>query len=248
MPNPIERAIGLSQTSIATVFDWARHVFSPLSLVRESLRQNLQSDIGALFRRYWITPIVLTIFTDAVVLHFYGIEFKSDPPLTLLYFTFGCLKIVLEAFVLFGLLRLMRAQVTQGIAFVCFSIVVTYAPLLGWIGVPQAVHLYDVLAFLRSQHLSVTDTITFFVSHAKEINEMLAQPVPAIVPYLGMASNAVNLLSAMLVAECLAQILRLGRGKAYAATAIASALNLIPAMLLGLFQIALIFAYIQARS
>ena len=40
----------------------------------------------------------------------------------------------------------------------------------------------------------------------------------------------------MLVAECLSQILRLARGKAYVATAIASALNLIPAMLLGCFR------------
>jgi hypothetical protein len=240
--------VGLSQTIITTIFDWARHVFSPLSLVRESLRQNLQNDIGTLFGRYWITPIILTIVTDAVVLHFYGIEFKSDPSLTLLYFAFGCLKIVLETFILFGILRLMGVQVTQGIAFVCFSIAVTYAPLLGWIGVPQAVHLYDILVFLRSQHLSVTDTISFFVSHAKEINEKLAQPVPPIVPYLGMASNAINLLSATLVAECVAQILSLSRGKAYVATAIAFALNLFPAMLLGLLQIALIYAYIQARS
>lgn len=183
------------------------------------------------------------------MLHFYGIELKTDPFLTITYLAFVSLKLVFEAFILFSVLRLMRVNnLTQGLVFICFSVVVTYAPLFSWIDVPQAMHLDDVLIFLKSLHLSVTDTVWYFFQHASEINEHLKQPVPGLLPYADMASNAIYLLSAMLVAECLSQMLNIEKPRAYLATAIALTLNLIPAMLVGLLQAAVTFSLLSVTQ
>jgi hypothetical protein len=242
-----EEIFGWPRAVITSILDWSRYVFSPLSLVRESILKNLHNDVSVLVYTYWLFPILLIIATDAVVLHFYGIEFKIDQAFTLLYLAFACLKLFFGAFILFGVLRIMRVKVTQGIVFLCFSIVVMYAPLFSWIGVPQAVHLYDVLTLLKAQNLGAADTLSYFWHHAREINETLAQPLPAIAPYLTMVSYAISLLSSMLVAECLAQMLEMQRPRAYIASAIASVLNYVPAILLGLFQIILVFAYIRDK-
>ena len=180
--------------------------------------------------------------TDAAVLYFYGIGLQSEP-FWVLYLTFTALKLICEAVILFVVLRLMRVQVTLGMAFVCFSIVAIYSPLFGWAGVPQAAHLYDVMTVLKAQHLGVMDTVSYFWHHAVEINKAL--PMPDIVQYLAIVARVISLISLTLVAECLTQILQLKRPKAYAATAIASVLNLMPTILLGLSQVALIFAFMR---
>jgi hypothetical protein len=57
-----------------------------------------------------------------------------------------------------------------------------------------------------------------------------------------MAGIVIYLISTTLLAESVSQMLLVERRKAYVATAIATTLNYIPAILLGLFQIAVVFA------
>jgi hypothetical protein len=133
-------------------------------------------------------------------------------------------------------------------AFVSFSIIVIYAPLFSWIGIPQAVHMYDLLSLLKSQHLGFADTISYFFAHVKEINQKLAYSVPVVILYINMAGVVIYLISATLLAECLSQMLHVERRKAYVATAIATTLNYIPAILVGLFQIAVVFASLSPQT
>jgi hypothetical protein len=167
------------QNLFAALFAWMVHLFSPYSVIRESFEQNVQDSPRNVVGRFWFIPIVLILGTDFVVLHFYGAELATYWPLTLLYLAFVSLKMVFEAFILFVVLRLMNVRVSQGVAFVNFSIIVIYAPLFSWIGIPQAVHTYDLLTLLKSQHLNFADTISYFFEHAKEINEKLAYPLRA---------------------------------------------------------------------
>jgi hypothetical protein len=235
--------LALPQAIFTSAFDWPRQLFTPLSVIRESLNRNLQYDTPTLVQTYWSFPIILAVLTDALVLHFYGIEFKNEPAFSVLYLTFTSLKLVFEAVILFVVLRLMRVQITLGMAFVCFSIVAIYSPLFGWAEIPRAAHFYDLMTLLKAQHLGVKDTVSYFWHHAVAINSAI--PVPDIVTYLAVVTRAISLLSLMLVAECLTQILKLERPKAYTATAIASVLNFIPTILLGLSQAALIFAFMR---
>jgi hypothetical protein len=235
--------LALPQAIFTSALDWPRQLFSPLSVVRDSLNRSLQNDTRTLIGAYWSFPIILAVLTDAVVLHFYGIEFKDEPAFSVLYLTFTSLKLIFEAFILFAVLRLMRVKVTQGMVFVCYSIVAIYSPLFGWAEIPRAAHLYDVMTLLKAQHFGVMNTVSYFWRHAVAINN--AMPSPDIVPYLAVVTRAISLLSLTLVAECLAQMLKLERPKAYTATAIASVFNLIPTILLGLSQMALIFAFMR---
>ena len=185
-----------------SVFDWSRYIFAPLSLVRESMERNLHEDPRRLILNCWVFPALLTVCTNALVLHFYGIDFENERLVALGYVAFAGLKILAEAFILFGVLRMMHVDVTPGLTFVCFSIVVAYSPLFSWIGIQETVHSYDILALLKAEHLGVADSSSYMFSHAKEINEKLTVPIPAIVPYLAVASYAIYLFSATLVAEC----------------------------------------------
>jgi hypothetical protein len=236
--------IGVPSMLMMIVIDWGRYVFVPLSLVRESFEKNLQNDIGSLVRAYWGVPITLSVATDAVVLHLYGVSFFSDPAFSLLYLTLTILKFLFGAFILYGVLRLMNAPATQGIAFVCFSIFVIYSPLFAWGKIPQAVHVYDVLLLLKGQHLTIRDALSYFLTHAVEIDAQT--PVPTIAPIFRLLTYTISLFSSMMVAECLTQmILTLTRTKAYVATAVATVLTSVPGVMLGIFQSILILAYIS---
>jgi hypothetical protein len=242
---PSEGTLGWLQAAIMAVFDWARYICAPLWLVRESIERNLHEDPRRLILNSWVFPVLLTIGTNALVLRFYGIDFENERLVALGFVVFAALKMLVEAFILFGVVRLMRAEVTVGLTFVCFSIVVVYSPQFSWIGIQETVHSYDILALLKAQHLGVADTISYFFDHAKEINEKLTVPIPAMVPYLAVASYAIYLFSTTLVADCLAQVFRLDRPKAYTATVIASVVNYLPVIVFGLFQVALTYAFMS---
>ena len=236
------------QSIIAALFAWLVQLFRPYSIVRAIFEQNLQDNPSGIVASFWFIPIVLLLGTDFVVLHFYGADFATYWPLTLLYLAFVSLKLVFEAFVLFAVLRLMSVNVTPGMAFVCFSLIVIYTPLFSWIGIPQAVHTYDLLTLLKSQHLNFADTVTYFFVHAKEINEKLAYSAPRVVLNISVAGSVVYLISATLLAELVSQMLNVERPKAYVVTAIATTLNYIPAVLVGLFQIAIVYASLSPQN
>jgi hypothetical protein len=182
------------------------------------------------------------------VLHFYGIELRTDPFLTLFYLAFASSKLILEALILFIVLRVMGEKVTQGVVFVCYSIAVTYAPLFGWIDIPTTVHTVDILELLRSQHLNLTDTAVYYFQHAKELNDKLGQPLPIVRPYLGVLTNGLYIISTMLVAECLAQVSNIAKPRAYIATALATILNIVPQMLVAQFWITLTFEFLTGSA
>src|SRR5260370_38574272 len=119
----------------------------------------------------------------------------------------------------------MSVNASPGMAFVCFSLIVIYTPLFSWIGIPQAVHTYDLLTLLKSQHLNFADTIQYFFDNAKEINEKLAYSAPQVVVNISVAGTVVYLVSATLLAESVSQMLDVERPKAYMATAVATTLN-----------------------
>ena len=111
-----QRVFGWPQAMIAAVLSWFRNLFSPVSLVRESIEGNLQDDVVSLFARYWVVPIIVILATNAVILHQFGIELKSDPALFLLYMAIACGRLVFEAFILVCVLWIMGIRVPQGLA------------------------------------------------------------------------------------------------------------------------------------
>jgi hypothetical protein len=234
---------GLPQAIITAVFDWARYLFAPLDLIRETSAQHLESNTGRLIVGYWSAPIVLCIVVDALVLRSYGIKLESDAELTLLYLTFAILKVLAGGYLLFLVLRLTGVKVTSGVTLLIFSITVVYSPLFSWIGIPQAAFTYGVAATLRAQNLGLSDALSYFLEHAKEISEQVGRPNQTIGQYLSMFSYGFYLLSTMLVAECLTQMVEVERRKAYVITAIGCALNLAPVFIFNLSQIALVFPY-----
>jgi hypothetical protein len=239
---------GIPQAFLAPVFDWVVHVFSPLTMVRGCVAERLQEDVGKLLRTYWFFPILLTIVTDGIVLHFYGIELKSEPLFTLLYLTFAAIKLLIVAFILLGILRLMKVRTSQGLVFVCVTVITIYNPLFSWIGIPQSISMFTLLTILKTQHLGFEDTMKYMWNHAHSISLQTARPLQAMTPFLDVVSIIISLFSATLVAECLAQLLMLERRKAYVATAVASVLTLLPTMLFGTFQLMLIFAYLNGAG
>jgi len=185
-------------TAISPVISWWRFVFSPLSLIREGLH-NSDEDVGHIIRNYWAFPILLVVVTNGLALHFYGIELKSEPLLAVAYLTFAGLNIILDAFIFFVVLRFCGVAVSQRMAFLCFSIMAVYTPLFSWTNIPSTVHTFDLVSYLKAQHLSFNDAISFWFAQTKEINEKLSTPVPMLAPYLSSASAAVYLLSTTLV-------------------------------------------------
>jgi ABC-type tungstate transport system substrate-binding protein len=57
-----------------------------------------------------------------------------------------------------------------------------------------------------------------------------------------------NLISATLLAESVSQMLNVERSKAYVMSAIATTLNYIPTVLVGLFQVAVVYASLSPQS
>lgn len=240
--------LNLPQSIISALFAWLIQLFQPYSIIRSIFERNLQDNPSGIVGNFWLIPIVLLLGTDFIILRFYGLDFTSYWPLTFLYLAFVSLKLVFEAFVLFAVLRLMDVNVTPGMAFANFSLIVVYTPLFSWIGIPQAAHTYDLLSLLRSQRLNFADTITYLFAHAKEINEKLAYSAPLFVQDISVVGAVVYLISATLLAESISQMLNVGRPKAYVVTAIANTLNYIPAVLVGLFQIAAVYASLNPQS
>ena len=236
------------QSVITALFVWLVYLFRPYAAIGDIFEQKLQDSPSAIVGKFWFIPIALTLSTDFVVLRFFGADFANYWPLTLLYLAFVSLKLVFEAFVLFAVLHLMKVDVSPGMSFVCFTLIVIYTPLFSWIGIPQAVHMYDLVALLKSQHLNFADTITYFVAHATEINKKIAYSAPTVVLYINACGVVIYLISTTLVAEALSQMLDVGIRKAYVITAVATTLNYVPAILIGLFQIALAFASLSPQT
>ena len=68
-----ENILGWPQAVVTSILDWSRHVFSPLSLVRESIQSNLYNNVSLLVRTYWLFPTWCSIFT--------ALSSKSTQPL-----------------------------------------------------------------------------------------------------------------------------------------------------------------------
>jgi hypothetical protein len=199
--------------------------------------------VSGIIRGFWLFPILLILVTNGIVLRFYGIELKSEPLLAVVYLTFACFNIIADAFILFSVLRLSGVAAKQAEAFLCFSILAVYAPLFMWMNVPNTVHSFDIVTYLKAQHLSLKDTVIYFFKHAKEIGETLPGPLSALFPSLWIASYAVYLLATTLVAECVVHFMKADRLKAYMATGLASALTFIPQILVGAGEMVLLFMY-----
>ncbi|MGA2311770.1 MAG: hypothetical protein ABSF87_05300 [Xanthobacteraceae bacterium] len=118
-----------------------------------------------------------------------------------------------------------------------------YSPLFSWIGIPQAAYTYGIAATLRAQNLGLADTLSYFLKHTTEISEHVGIPNQTMNQYLAMLSYGVYLVSTMLVAECLTQMLAIEKRKAYVMTAVGCALNLLPMFVFNMSQIVLIFPY-----
>ena len=104
------------------------------------------------------------------------------------------------------------------------------------------------MAFPEVWALGITDTLSYFIEHAKEIERKITLPISMVSPYLAVIATALSLLSATLVAECLSQFVKIDRPKAYIATAVASTLNLLPIIVFGAFRLTLVFAYLREGS
>jgi len=240
--------LGLPQAITAALFDWARYLFAPFDVIRETIAQGLQNNTGRLIVGYWSAPIFLCIVTDALMLRSYGIRLESDTLLTLLYLTFGILKVLAGGYLLFLVLCLMRVRVSRGLALLIFSITVIYSPLFNWLGIPQAAYTYGVASALRAQNLGVADTLSYFLEHAKDISDQVGMPDTAVGQYLSMFSYGIYLLSTTLVAECVSQMLGVKKSKAYVITAVGCALNMLPIFIFNLSEVALVFPYMSGTQ
>ncbi|MGA2311769.1 MAG: hypothetical protein ABSF87_05295 [Xanthobacteraceae bacterium] len=106
--------LGMSQAIITALFDWARYLFAPFDLIRETATLGLENNTSRLIVGYWSAPIFLCIVADALVLRTYGIKLESDTVLTVFYLAFRVLRVLFGGYLLFAVLRLMNVKVSPG--------------------------------------------------------------------------------------------------------------------------------------
>jgi hypothetical protein len=243
-------SIGWINALISPVLSWLTYVYSPTTLIRECTTDNLRDSPIQVMAACWIAPITLMLVTNALVLHFYGIDLKSDPYLAVFYLVIPACAFVTEAFILYAVLKKIGAKITLSLAFICFSMMVIYAPINNWVQTANAIQGDELLALLKSQNLSLSESFLYLLQHAAEINKKISSEwfSGRIYYYAQMISVVIYLFSATLVAECVSQMLNLERPKAYVATAFASAINLIPGIFLALVQACVTFAFIVPHS
>jgi hypothetical protein len=242
---------GWIHSFVSALFAWLTYVFFPISVIRDCLKGNLQDSPVRVMGGFWIAPVILMLVTNALILHFYGIELNSNPYLAIFYLVIPACGFVVEALILFVVLRAFGVKATLGLVFLCFSMFVIYAPINSWAQIANAIRSDELLVLLKSQHLSLSGTVLYLFQHATEINEQQLNNTPLpkdVYYYAGMASGVIYLLSATLVAECVSQMLELQRPMAYLATAVVSAINLIPGIFLSLVQASMTFAFAVPRS
>lgn len=231
---------------IESVSEWATLVFRPLELFTYVIRDKPGSDAIKVMTRFWWLPIFFTVLVDGATLHTFGIELNSEPVFSLAYTTISILKPFCEAILLYYVLRLMKIDITLELVFICYTMTVIYAPIFSWLKIPSLIQNYSLLVHLKSQHLDATGTFQYFTAHSKEIMKSISLPFPSVAPYLSSFSSVISLLASTLVAECISQSGEISRPKAYAATAVATAANVIPFAIFVSTQLLLVYAYLKA--
>jgi hypothetical protein len=196
-----------------------------------------------LFGNYWAVPGMAILATNAVVLHQFGIELKSDPVLIALYLFVACMRLVFEAYVLIVVLGLLKLRVPQGLVLVCYTIAVVYAPLFSWLSIPASLHQHVILSFIKSHNVEAGELASYFFKNIDEITRSTGPAFPKYWAEIGVANWCVNLISGTLMAECITQVGKVGRQRVYVAVFLAQVADVIPTVVLTVVQLFITFSY-----
>jgi hypothetical protein len=208
----------------------------PSALVADCLRARDQTGWEKIVVDFWSTPIVISMAIDAIVLALGAHHF--DPllyaPLMLLYYLYAVLKWLVAAFALHWMLLCLRIKGKADVAIACYTVGVWYAPIYSLFGSVSFYYGLRALSQIKAQNLSLLGSIKYLAEHAKEM--VAATELKIVTDLLQGASEAVFIISAVLVAECLMRYLLGDRLKIYLAVYFSVLLAFIPTILLAMFR------------
>jgi hypothetical protein len=226
--------------------DWFFHVFRPISMLNVLLDKDYQNRSGQLFYKFWLFPIVLSLFVKAIIFYSFGVDVESHKAISVLTLAFDTFELFAECFILYLLLLIINPRVRVGKVFVCYTIIVTFSPVLTLLAAPDTYYRIAVLKEISDQHLSLAASVKYLLDNAVNlqvtINERIHFPGQFV---LGYTSGLVNAGLRVVLAESLIQVLPSERLKTYVLVCIASIISAIPVIISVLGQVWVVYSYIK---
>jgi hypothetical protein len=225
-------------------FEWLLQVVQPLRTLNRVLSSPLRNDPTAVFKRFWLFPIILASLLNILVMLGNHIPAK-DPMFFSIYTFIIVLKLFMDVLIIYASLYLTGSRVKINDIIAIYSISVIYLPFVSIAALPLNYNVYAIVMQVNDQHLGQYDSFRYLTTHFKELLSKVQIELGPIPQFLGIIAYVAWLASSILMAEALIQKFKVDDFSSYVSITMANFLGLIPQAFAIVTQVIVMFQFIQ---
>jgi hypothetical protein len=235
----------VAELNVLDGLEWSFQALKPLETIKRAITTQYVDGRITFLGRFWTFPILFTIALNLPIFRTLGLDIDHDVVSMGFILLSTSIKQALGGFLLWLILRIVRVEANLSVVLGCYTIYVIYSPFIALLELPANYIKYNMLINLKSQHLSILDSLGFWLDGraAVPMNDIVKSTwfmtVAVVVDFI---SPIVNLIEIVIVSEGVVQFMNGDRFRTYCAVTIGSFIFVIPAYMSTFVQWAVVLS------